>query len=286
VVEDDPVGQRVATQLVERLGYAVDLADSGRAAVDAVAATEYVLVLMDCQMPEMDGYTATAEIRRREAARGERARRVPIVALTASRVDRDEARCLQAGMDAYLTKPIDRQQLAALLARWAPLPSPPDAPPTDPPPILDPAGLLGADAQLSPQHREIVELFLQEVPRRLMTLTTLAARGDRDQVARLAHTLAGSAYSLGAARLADACSRLETLVRGAAHAPNGGPAQERAGWAGSLADGALAEAIDAVHQELQQLQAALGGDGGEAEDPGGTSHGRHAQTRDVRTAGG
>jgi signal transduction histidine kinase/CheY-like chemotaxis protein/HPt (histidine-containing phosphotransfer) domain-containing protein len=287
VVEDDPTGQRVATQLVERLGYAVDLADNGRAAVDAAAATEYALVLMDCQMPEMDGYTATAEIRRREAALGERARRVPIVALTASRVDRDEARCLQAGMDAYLTKPIDRQQLAALLTQWAPIPRPADpALLPDPPPILDPAGLLGAGARLSPQHREIVELFLEEVPRRLTTLTAMAARGDRDQVARLAHTLAGSAYSLGAARLADACSRLETLVRGEAHAPNSCPAQDRPGWTGSLTGGAMTEAIDAVRQELRQLQAALGRAGVEEEDTRGDRRGQHAQTPDVRSAGG
>jgi signal transduction histidine kinase/HPt (histidine-containing phosphotransfer) domain-containing protein/ActR/RegA family two-component response regulator len=271
VVEDDPIGQRVTSQLVERLGYAVELADNGRAAVDAVAAAEYTLVLMDCQMPGMDGYTATAEIRQREAALGERARRVPIIALTASRVDRDEARCLEAGMDAYLTKPIDRQQLAALLGRWAPIPQPPDvAPLPDPPPIVDPAGLLGAGAQLSPQHREIVELFLEEVPRRLITLTTVAARGDRDQVARLAHTLAGSAYSLGAARLADACSRLETLVRSEAPASNG----------------TLAEAINTAHQELQQLQVALGRAGGEEEDSANDSRGRHAPTRDVRRAGG
>jgi HPt (histidine-containing phosphotransfer) domain-containing protein len=123
------------------------------------------------------------------------------------------------------------------------------------------------------------------VPRRLTTLTTMAARGDCDQVARLAHTLAGSAYSLGAARLADACSRLETLVRGAAHAPNGGPAQDRPGWTGSLTGGAMTEAIDAVHQELWQLQAALGVDG--VDDVAGSdSRRQHAPTHDVRTAGG
>jgi CheY-like chemotaxis protein/HPt (histidine-containing phosphotransfer) domain-containing protein len=272
-VEDDPIGRRVAVQLVARLGYAVDVAADGQEAIDAVAARAYALVLMDCQMPGVDGYTAAAEIRRREAALGDDARRVPIVALTASRADDDRDRCLAAGMDEYLTKPIDGQRLAALIERWTsgraadrlgapaeaadpvgapgtPASPPPDAPASSSPatgaaesrPILDPAGLLGAPGALSPQHREIVRQFLEEAPRRLATIGTAAGRGDRDRVARLAHTLAGSAASLGASRLADACARLEGLARGQAQAP------------GSLP---LAEAIGAVHRELEQLRAAL-----------------------------
>ena len=267
VVEDDPIGRRVAVQLVARLGYAVDVAADGQEAIDAVAARPYALVLMDCQMPGVDGYMATAEIRRREAGLGDAARRVPIVALTASRVDGDRDRCLAAGMDEYLTKPIESQRLAALIERWTsasaadrpgspgeaagPAKPPgaragqsPDARVAEVPPIVDPAGLLGAAGELSPQHREIVELFLEEAPRRLAMIGAAAGRGDRDEVARLAHTLAGSANSLGASRLAAACARLEGLVRGQVQAP------------GSLP---LAEAIGAVHRELEQLQAALHG---------------------------
>jgi CheY-like chemotaxis protein len=232
---------------------------SGRAAIEAVATGEYTLVLMDCQMPEIDGYMATAEIRRREAVEGLQGgrpgRRVPIVALTASRVDADQERCLAAGMDAYLNKPVDARQLKALIERWAPgvgVAAPPGAsiqPPRKrtemPLPIVDPAGLFGSD---SAQHRELVALFLEEVPRRLSALSTAAARGDHGQVARLAHTLAGSADSLGAARLAAACARLERLARD--RAPGSG---------GPLASGRLAEAIGAVHEELQQLQAAVAG---------------------------
>src|SRR5688500_10890139 len=84
VVEDDPIGQRVAVQHVQRLGYAVDAVSGGQEAIEAVAATPYTLVLMDYQMPVVDGLMATAEIRRREAALGSQARRVPIVALTAA----------------------------------------------------------------------------------------------------------------------------------------------------------------------------------------------------------
>jgi CheY-like chemotaxis protein/HPt (histidine-containing phosphotransfer) domain-containing protein len=271
VVEDDPVGQRVAVQLVERLGYPVDAVSGGQAAIDAVSATAYTLVLMDCQMPGVDGYMATAEIRRREAALGDRAQRVPIVALTASRVDGDRERCLEAGMDEYLSKPIDGQQLAALLSRWAPAgnavaprePAPVSAPPAaqvhELPPILDPAGLLGSATELSPPHREIVELFLEEAPRRLSTLTTASARGDCDQVARLSHSLAGSANSLGAARLAAACVRLETLARDPPRPADGDSVHDRAASTVPLTDGLLAEAISTVRQELQQVQAALAG---------------------------
>jgi CheY-like chemotaxis protein len=296
VVEDDPIGQRVVVQLVERLGYPVDVVSGGQAAIDAVATTAYTLVLMDCQMPGIDGYAATAEIRRREAALGDQAgrrvRRVPIVALTASRLDSDQDRCLAAGMDEYLTKPIDSQRLAALIERWAPGhsgsdpsigrtqgPEPaasPAAQTTEVPPILDPAGLLGSVAVLSLQHREIVDLFLEEVPRRLNVLTLAAARGDRDRVARLAHTLAGSADSLGAARLAAACAQLEALVRDQPSA--GSRDHDSLTPARPLPDGLLADAIGTVHQELQQLQAALtsstlqGSTGGEDGGETGAQH--------------
>ena len=95
------------------------------------------------------------------------------------------------------------------------------------------------------------------MPRRLSVLTTAAARGDRDQVARVAHTLAGSADSLGAARLAAACARLEALARGQPPSPDTPQNHERPASIGPLAGGLMAEAIGAVHQELQQLQAAL-----------------------------
>jgi CheY-like chemotaxis protein/HPt (histidine-containing phosphotransfer) domain-containing protein len=266
VVDDDPTGRRIAAQLVSRLGYPVDAVTDGQAAIDAVAANAYALVLMDCQMPRVDGFAATAEIRRREAALGEGARRVPIVALSASSLDDDRARGLAAGMDAYLTKPLDSDRLVALLKRWAPdgalavqdgphertetAPSPGPAASAGPasadvgelPPILDPAGLLGSSSTLSPQHREIVELFLEEMPHRLAALGAAVAGGDRTRVARLAHTLAGSASSLGASRLAHTCARLER----SAH-DDGQPVAM------------VASMLEAVRQDLHQLQAALAG---------------------------
>ena len=163
LVEDDPIGQRVATRLLQQLGVQADFVGDGQAAVDAVAANEYALVLMDCEMPVLDGYAATTEIRRWETAEsgmtigeaGETAggaslRHVPIIAMTSSTLDADRQRALAAGMDEHLIKPLDVERLAALLTRWgvcheaAPDVRSPQQPEQSPeqsggrPPVLDP----------------------------------------------------------------------------------------------------------------------------------------------------
>ncbi len=118
VAEDNEVNQVVVGEMLRRLGYAADLVDDGRAAVAAAAGGGYALVLMDCQMPELDGFEATAAIRAAEAAAG--SPRLPVVALTANAVKGDRERCLAAGMDDYLSKPLDPRELAAKLAAWLP----------------------------------------------------------------------------------------------------------------------------------------------------------------------
>ena len=118
VAEDNEVNQMVVGELLRRLGYAFDLVGDGRAAVDAVAAGGYDLVLMDCQMPELDGFAAATAIRSAEAAAGRP--RLPVVALTANAIKGDRELCLAAGMDDYLSKPIDPQELAAKLQAWLP----------------------------------------------------------------------------------------------------------------------------------------------------------------------
>jgi signal transduction histidine kinase/CheY-like chemotaxis protein len=112
LVEDNAVNEKVATRFLQRLGYAVDVARNGREGVDAWASGYYDLILMDCQMPVLDGYAATREIRAREAA----ARRIPIVALTANTMKDDDLKCKAAGMDDHLSKPLDRERLAKCLA--------------------------------------------------------------------------------------------------------------------------------------------------------------------------
>jgi PAS domain S-box-containing protein len=115
VAEDNPVNQRVATRLLEKMGYSVMVASSGKEAVEAVIANQFDLVLMDCQMPGMDGFEATRELRRLESAGG---RRTTIVAMTANAMRGDRERCLDAGMDDYLSKPVKPKNLVAVLDRW------------------------------------------------------------------------------------------------------------------------------------------------------------------------
>jgi CheY-like chemotaxis protein len=114
IAEDNSVNQRLAARLVERLGFQADVAHDGREALHAVSRFEYSAVLMDCQMPEMDGFEATAEIRRLETPN----RRTPIIAMTAHAMSGDRERCLNAGMDDYISKPIRPQELAEILERW------------------------------------------------------------------------------------------------------------------------------------------------------------------------
>ena len=114
VVEDNEVNQTVASRMAQSLGYTVDVVANGAEAVEAVLATDYAAVLMDCQMPVMDGYQATGEIRRRERE----GRRTPVIALTAGAMLGDGQRCLDAGMDDYITKPVLRSALSEILSRW------------------------------------------------------------------------------------------------------------------------------------------------------------------------
>jgi len=116
VAEDSPVNQTVAVRTLERCGCQTDVAHSGREALAMLASRRYDAVLMDCQMPELDGYEATAELRRREGA----GQHTPVIAMTGDTMDGDRERCLKAGMDDYLSKPIERAALIAVLDRWLP----------------------------------------------------------------------------------------------------------------------------------------------------------------------
>jgi CheY-like chemotaxis protein len=117
VAEDNVINQKVAVRLLEKLGCRIDVAANGQEAVTMLAQFAYDVVLMDCQMPEMDGFAATAAIRQREASTG---RHVPIIAMTANAMQGDREDCLAAGMDDYVSKPVSFDSLVAMVRKWAP----------------------------------------------------------------------------------------------------------------------------------------------------------------------
>ena len=203
VAEDHATNRRLAMFMLESLGYRADFAHNG---IEAVAASEqigYDIILMDCQMPEMDGFEATREIRKREAARPSAAlKRVRIIALTANALKGDRERCLAAGMDGYLSKPFTTQQLSeALQQSSAPSSQPPATPGHPAPPApngFDPQRPAQLCADLGDEGvLAIIEDFLQDLPQRAVEMETLAAAGQFEELARLAHSLQGIGRSLG-----------------------------------------------------------------------------------------
>ena len=131
LVEDNAVNQKVACRMLEKIGYRVDVAGDGAAAVKAWESGRYDLILMDCQMPIMDGYEATRTIRAAEAE-AQDDKRIPVIALTAHAMKGADEECFAAGMDGYLSKPIDRAELVACMKRWLGEPEAATAPETAP----------------------------------------------------------------------------------------------------------------------------------------------------------
>lgn len=221
LVEDNPVNQRVAAAMLDKLGHRTDIADSGRIALDMWAPGKYDLILMDCQMPEMDGFAATRAIRAREA---DGAPHTPIIAMTANALEGDREHCLAAGMDDYLAKPVTRERLEKVLARWqcaravsAPAqPAPAVSAPTGAAQWLDRAHLAditGGDAALA---RELIALFVADLPQMSARLADAAAQAGVDGGAALvkaAHEIKGSAGNLGLTGLAEAAAALETVAK-------------------------------------------------------------------------
>ncbi len=198
LAEDNTVNQKVALRLLEKLDYRVDLVADGRAALAASQSGAYNLILMDCQMPVVDGYEATREIRRLEAG----TRHIPIVALTAHAMTGDEELCRAAGMDDYLTKPIDRDKLEACLERFLQSPGPtgPEAAPREPPAVAgraDSTGTgTGADADVGVATRARSANIAAEVAGTHAPSADLAAAGVL--VAEGAGRIEGSAAATAA----------------------------------------------------------------------------------------
>ncbi len=214
LVEDNPVNREVAIGMLESLGCAAEAAENGWLAIEAMNVTAYDAVLMDCQMPVMDGLTATGEIRRREQSSG--TARVPIIALTANAMDGDRERCLAAGMDDFLSKPFTQQQLATLLRRWLALRALPESERRDQSrlPLID-AGVLRNIAALAKPTllNSMIDLYLQHSPNLIGAIEAAALNMQADALFQSVHTLKSSTANLGGARLAAVAKECETLVR-------------------------------------------------------------------------
>ena len=226
LVEDNPTNQFVAVKILEKLGYHADVAAHGKDALAALRNGPYDVVLMDCQMPEMDGFEATRRIRLGEA--GELHHTIPIIAMTARAMQGDRERCLEAGMNDYLSKPIDSGLLAKALEQWLPHAAddssrkshgepeeqtPGLAPPDGPVLIFDKAALserlMGDEGLIE----EIVSVFLEDIPRQIETLKGHVAGGDAEGVRRQAHSIKGAAANVGGEALRGLAFELEKTSR-------------------------------------------------------------------------
>jgi hypothetical protein len=274
VAEDNAVNQKLIIRLLEKMGYRADVATNGREALDALACRSYAAVLMDCQMPEMDGFAATRAIRKWEAARNaERGTmnaehppapphssflihhssfsRLPIIAVTAHALQGDRTRCLEAGMDDYLSKPIKPDQLKATLERWLPQQGTPEgsgvrSPESNPQPLTPNPQLSVFDLAEALERvegdrellAEMAALFLEEYPTMLEQIQQAIVKQDPQELQHSAHTLKGSVGNFAAHGVFAAAFALEKMGR-----------------QGDLVH--AAEALATLEQELAHLTPAL-----------------------------
>jgi len=211
VVEDNPVNQRLAVRMLEDAGYSCDIAANGIEAIAAVRARPFDLILMDARMPEMDGYAAATRIRHEERP----GRRIPIVAMTADAMPGVRQRCLEAGMDDYLTKPIHPDELVDMIQAYvkterADDSSTPGSVGSEP---IDVALLREVTDDDSAFQRELASLFLSDVQRHLSVIAEEARQGDLEAVCQRAHSIKGAASHVGAHQLSSLAAKLESVSR-------------------------------------------------------------------------
>jgi CheY-like chemotaxis protein/HPt (histidine-containing phosphotransfer) domain-containing protein len=249
------VNQVVARNMLKAMGCTWEIVANGRLALEAVQTHHYDLVLMDCQMPEMDGYTATQAIRQWEATR-DGMPRLPIIALTANALVGDAEACRASGMDDHLAKPYTRKQLAQVMSRWLPADqvtagqtvesNRPVAPaPADDDTLLDAAALdniRAIDDGDGSVIREVIQMYLDEAPGHLQGLDSAMERSDAAAVGKVAHALKSASFNVGAARLGETARDLE-----------------RAGKAGDMATAKrLIGAVNGLYQRVEpQLRAEM-----------------------------
>ena len=249
VAEDNVINQKVALSILGKLGFRADAVANGAEAINALETIPYDLVLMDCQMPEMDGYEATRAIRNGAAVPDHN---IPILAMTAHAMTGDREKCLEAGMDDYITKPVDPQTLADMLEKWVS-----DGDARSPVPPARQQSLASSDTAVFDRDvlrkrmvgddglvDQVVETFLDDIPRQIAALKQALGAGDSPLARRLAHTIKGAAANVAAAALEKAALAVEKA------ADNG--KTDRAGIP-----------LDAVEQEFDRLAHLLASQAGE-----------------------
>ena len=213
LAEDNIVNQKVAVRQLKKLGLRADAVPNGREALKALARIPYDLILMDCQMPEMDGYEATAEIRRREGT----SKHTPIVAMTAHALAGDRAKCLAAGMDDYISKPVKSEELERVLERilFSTGPDVSDAAVSEEK-LLAPVdrervyGALGEDPE---ELLEMLALYLSDMDSNLERLATAIEAGEADEIKMIAHNCAGVSANCGIITMVEPMRELERMGR-------------------------------------------------------------------------
>ncbi len=213
VAEDNPVNQLVAVKILEKLGYKADVAGNGVEALDAFGKTPYDVIFMDCQMPVMDGYAASRAIRSGEEK--DLKKKVVIIAMTANALKGDRDKCIRAGMDDYMSKPISPNTVSEILNKWSSKTHVEDE--------IGSGEVLLADAAFNRRKleedfgddletiQELIQLFVVTARSNLDDLSTAISENSPSKVRILAHTLRGSALNIGAGALGNTCERLEKL---------------------------------------------------------------------------
>ncbi len=243
LAEDHPINQEVMLHVLRRLGYAADPVANGALAVEALRNVDYDLVLMDCEMPEVDGYEATRQIR--DPATGVRNPRIPVVAVTANAMMGDRESCLRRGMDDYLAKPVGANELAQILAKWIPRSKPATKCISSKPAavlgsdvVFDLASLLKRVSGNRALAERLIEQFLGDTPSQLSLLRQHVEEGDAPGARRQAHKLKGAAATLSAGALREAAFQAE-----------------QAAAAGQLNQ--FAERLTAMEGEFDRVKAAM-----------------------------
>ncbi len=221
LAEDNAVNQKVALRQLQNMGHTVEVVANGVEALAALAITPYEIVLMDCQMPELDGYEATTEIRRRET---DTAAHTIIIAMTAHALQGEREKCLAAGMDDYISKPVKAHELDELLTRWSTTlgkvdegDQPTVALATRAGEIISPAMLEDLRELQSKDEpdlvNELIHLYIKETQGQLAKMHAAVNRQDRQELPQLTHGLKGSSSSLGVLGMVSRCCELELKLK-------------------------------------------------------------------------